>query len=162
MVVSNNLLTNSFSFARIFQQQNIWTIFSDIVSSQPDGNECVAVLNMINETDPTCIHLFYLFSQIADFVLETYLTCGVRLGYVRLMIPVIRQMFSWIVTKKLEKRIQYLLRMDISLFTRGFFVLLQGRSQTQAFAVKLRKTLQGKRGAFVSNISQVGEPAYSL
>ena len=162
MVVSNNLLTNSFSFARIFQQQNIWTIFSDIVSSQPDGNECVAVLNMINETDPTCIHLFYLFSQIADFVLETYLTCGVRLGYVRLMIPVIRQMFSWIVTKKLEKRIQYLLRMDISLFTRGFFVLLQGRSQTQAFAVKLRKTLQGKRGAFVSNISQVGESAYSL
>ena len=69
-------------------------------------------------------------------------------------------MFSWIVTKKLEKRIQYLLRMDISLFTRGFFVLLQGRSQTQAFAVKLRKTLQGKRGALLSDISQVGEPTY--
>ena len=69
-------------------------------------------------------------------------------------------MFSWIVTKKLEKIIQYLLRMDISLFTRGFFVLLQGKSQTQAFAVKLRKTLQGRRGALLSNISQVGEPTY--
>ena len=68
-------------------------------------------------------------------------------------------MFSWIVTK-LEKGIQYLLRMDISLFTRGFFVLLQGRSRTQAFAVKLRKTLQGRRGALLSNISQVGEPTY--
>ena len=61
MVVSNNLLPNSFSFACIFQLQKVWTTFSHIVSSWPDGNECVAVLNIINETDPTCIRLFYLF-----------------------------------------------------------------------------------------------------
>ena len=61
MVVSNNLLPNSFSFACIFQLQKVWAIFSHIVSSQPDRNECVAVLNIINETDPTCIRLFHLF-----------------------------------------------------------------------------------------------------
>ena len=61
---------------------------------------------------------------------------------------------------ELKKRIQFLWRMGISLFTRGSFVLLQSKSQTQAFAVKLRKTLQGKRGALLSDISQVGEPTY--
>ena len=77
-------------------------------------------------------------------------------------------MFSWIVTKKLEKRIQYLLDIKKNsvfighkLIHRRFLCLVtRRRSQTQAFAVKLRKTLQWKRGALLSDISQVGEPTY--
>ena len=149
MVVSNNLLTNSFSFARIFQQQNIWTIFSDIVSSQPDGNECVAVLNMINETDPTCIHLFYLFSQIADFVLETYLTCGVRLGYVRLMIPVIRQMFSWIVTKtrlQVGKKNSVFVENGHKFIHKRFLCLVTRQKSNSSVCCQIEKKFAGEEG----------------
>ena len=130
--------------------RKVWTIFFHIVSSQPDGNECVAVLNIINETDSTCIRLFYLFSQVADFVLETYLTCSVRLGYVRLMIAVIRQMFSWIVTKTRfqvgKKKNSVFVENGHKFIHKRFLCLVTRQKSNSSVCCQIEKNFAGEEG----------------